>query len=103
METAVWLDFYGVEGARKRPTFSSRKPNSGESHTSFLNEQVHESPSASLPSDPGNVVNNDKGLNDVTSEYLNSHSHIDDYKRRLGNSHSMGRFETGNEDLGRSL
>lgn len=103
METAKLLDFDGVKVVRKRRTFSSRKPRSGGSYTLFLNEQNHSSAWASPPSDPQNIENSDKGLNDTTGKYLNSYSHGDEYNERLGNSNSMERFEMGKDDLGRSL
>lgn len=102
MERTERLDFDGVKGVRKPRTFSVRKPRSGGSHTSFLNDYEHSSPSDSPPSDPRSAANVDKGLNDETGKHSNSHSHGDDYKRRLGGSNSKGKFEMGKEDLAKS-
>lgn len=102
MERAERLDFDGVKGVRKPRTFSVRKPRSGGSHATFLNEYEHSSPSDSPPSDPRSAGNADKGLNEEPGKYSNSHSHGDDYKRRLGSSNSKGKFEMGRDDLGKS-
>lgn len=103
METAERLDFDGVKGVRKPRTVLSRKPKSGGSHTSFLNEENHSWPWSTPPLDPRDVVNSDKGLNGATDEYLESYTQGDDYTRRLGNINVMGRFEMLKDDLGWSL
>eukprot|EP00253_Pinus_taeda_P030810 PITA_30810 len=93
METAERLYFNAVKGVTKPRTFLSRRPNSRESHTSFLNEQGHSSPSACLPLDLQSVVNSDKDLIDASGKHASGIP--------IGNSNCMGRFEMDKVDLGR--